>query len=427
MLPEYPIHPSLRPGPAGPWLAIAYAALVVYGTLFPIGEWAAPPGGWTNPITAPWPQSASRADLLVNVLAYIPLGLFVASSLRRRARAVPACVLALTLGSGLSFSLETLQSALPSRVPSPLDWIANTAGTAIGALIAAMLDPRLAAGRRIRAARHASFESGILPNLALAVVALWTFTQIAPFVPSPDVGNLRSGLKPIVHTLQNPSSFHLFPALETALQLLALGLLVRNVERRPRLWPFAAFSLAVLLYKVPVVGRQLTLEALTGWTAATLLLAALPVHRPAGRIPYAIAALLIAHVFAQLEPGTGTLRANINWIPFGGQIGTLGGMLDILETLWPFMALGLMARWSAPWRWREWVMLGGGVLIAAFTFALEWAQQSIPGRFADVTDVFLAVIGWLLPWTFRDTRIRASAAEPAPEPYARRPARVRDP
>lgn len=400
------------------WLAIAYGTLVVYGTLFPLNEWTPPLWGWINPITAPWPQSASRADLLVNLLAYIPLGLFMALALRPRMGTLMAIVITVSFGTALSFALETLQSALPSRVPSPLDWVINTAGTVMGALVPAMFAPHFAAGRTFLQWRQAWFTRGTLSNLALIIVLLWALTQAAPFVPSLDWGNLKSGLKPLYNTLRHPSTFDAVRAVESALQILALGLLIRCIERRALLWPFLAFALAVLLYKVPVVGRQVTLEALAGWLGAALLLAVAPARPPATRIlsAAAAAALLTAHALAQFEPGKNAALSVINWIPFRGQVGTFGGMLDILETLWPFMALGLLALWSSAWRWRQAVMLAGGTLVISVAFALEWMQQAVPGRFADVTDVILAGVGWLLPWMVADMHGRTSPAPSVPPP-----------
>lgn len=394
------------------WLALAYGALVVYGTLFPLDEWTPPIAGWTNPITASWPHTAPRADLAVNLLAYVPLGLFLVLGLRARTGTAAAVILAVVTSCVLSFALETLQSALPSRVPSALDWVANTAGTAGGALLAAALDPRLAPGRTLLEWRRAWFAEGTLANLALVVLGLWALTQAAPFVPSLDWGSLKAGLRPLGNTLRHPETFEPVTALTTGLQILALGLLVRCAAQRPLVWPFIAFSLAVLVLKVPVVGRHLSLEALAGWLGASLVLVALPLRGMASRALPAILALLAAHALAQFVPGQDAATMRMNWIPFRGQVGTLEGMLDILETLWPFMAAGLLARWLTAWRWRMAVMLGGAALVVTLAFLLEWLQQSIPGRFADVTDVLLALLGWLLPWLLSGSHIARPRTAP---------------
>lgn len=386
------------------WMAVLYCTLVAYGTLFPVDEWQPPISGWTNPITQPWPAQASRADVTINLVAYMPLGLFMALWLRQRLGLVAAIAITSLFGCGLSFMLEVMQSALPSRVPSRLDWAANTAGALCGAVFAIAFDPRTSASQRLHDLRHEWFAPGALVNLALTILGLWALTQAAPFVPSFDWGNLKSGLKPLGKTLLDPATFRPLDALGFGLNILALGLLVRTAAIKPIAWPFLLFTLAVLLLKVPVVGRQLTLEALAGWLGAMTVLFAVPLRRPASRTTWVGAALLAAYGLAQFKPGDSPATYLINWIPFKGQVGTLAGMGDILETLWPFMALALAIRWLTPWIWRRTAWLGGGLAIAALTFALEWTQQSIPGRFADITDVLLASAAWTLPWLLTDTR-----------------------
>jgi VanZ family protein len=399
------------------WMAVVYGALVIYGTLFPLAEWDPPIFGWSNPITLAWPAQASRADLMINMLAYVPLGLFFTLWLRPRVGLVAALVLASLFGCGLSFALEVLQSALPSRVPSRLDWAANSAGAILGAGFAAAFDPRLPTGSVLLHLRRDWFASGALTNLALVILGLWAMTQAAPFVPSLDWGNLKSGIKPLGNTLRHPETFHPLEATSVGLYLLALGLIARMAALRPIAWPFLLFTLGVLLLKVPVVGRQLTLEALIGWAAAMGMLAVWP-RQPAMRVMTAGAALLSAYALAQFEPGDTATKYLINWIPFKGQVGTLVGMGDILETLWPFLALGLAVRWFTPWRWRRLAWLGGGIMVALLAIALEWIQQSIPGRYPDITDVLLAVSGWMLPWLLTDTRGRMTEPQAAFAPRA---------
>ena len=392
------------------WMALVYCALVVYGTLFPLAEWSPPIFGWSNPITLPWPVQASRADVMVNLLAYVPLGLFIALWLRPRIGMVAAVATACLFGSGLSFMLEVLQSALPSRVPSSLDWAANSAGALLGALFAAAFDPRLPTGRVLLTLRRDWFTAGALGNLALIILGLWALTQAAPFVPSLDWGNLKSGIKPLGNTLRHLETFRPLDALSVGFYILALGLIARMAALRSIVWPFLLFTLGILLLKIPVVGRQLTLEALTGWALAMGMLTLWP--RPLTvRVLGIGASLLTAYALTQFEPGDTATTYAINWVPFQGQVGTLNGISDILETLWPFMALALAVRWITPWRWRHTAWFGGGIAVALLAFALEWMQQSIPGRFADITDVLLAELGWMLPWLLTDTRGRVVVAE----------------
>lgn len=399
------------------WMTLVYSALVMYGTLFPLTEWTPPLFGWSNPITMPWPRQMWRADILINLLAYLPVGLFATLWLRSKLGIVAAMLVASAFGCGLSFALEMLQSALPSRVPSPLDWATNSAGALLGAAFATALDPRLFAGRALLNLRRDWFAAGTLANLALIILGLWALTQAAPFVPSLDWDNIKSGLKPLGNTLRHLETFRPLEAAGIGLTILALGLMARMAALRPVAWPFLVFSLGVLLLKVPVVGRQLSLEALVGWAGAMAVLLVWP-RNAIAHVAGIVMALLTAYALAQFAPGDSAATYLINWVPLKGQVGTLVGMSDILETLWPFMALALAVRWLTPWRWRRVAWMGGGVAVALLAFALEWMQQSIPGRFADITDVMLAVIGWLVPWLLTDTRGRA--VELAPTPRATR-------
>ena len=127
-----PDRSSARP------LAAACAALIVYASLHPFDGWNWPPElALTGALWLPVSRQASRFDILSNLLAYLPLGLLLAAArIREGGRPWLALLLAVLLGSLLSYTLELLQHALPSRVPSRQDWLLNSAGTAIGALIA---------------------------------------------------------------------------------------------------------------------------------------------------------------------------------------------------------------------------------------------------------------------------------------------------
>lgn len=119
------------------------------------------------------------SDLITNVLLYLPLGwLAVRFFAGRHAGLLRASLLSLTLGAGLSLSLEVLQTLSLSRVASWSDVLLNTSGTVLGVVLgvtwAAAWGPlkKLAAGRRVRN-----------PYAALAsvlAVSIWLF-NLAPF------------------------------------------------------------------------------------------------------------------------------------------------------------------------------------------------------------------------------------------------------
>lgn len=115
------------------WVSVA---LIVYATLHPLTGWH-----WPAPGALHWalPKQAYElpADLVGNLLGYIPLGAVLCLALLRSDRGVVAAALMTVLaGAALSYALELLQFALPGRVPSISDWALNTLGMAWGVLAA---------------------------------------------------------------------------------------------------------------------------------------------------------------------------------------------------------------------------------------------------------------------------------------------------
>ena len=126
-------------GGASTWWSGVAVALIAYASLYPLTGWDHPAGwGFWRELALPWPRYATRFDMASNVLGYVPLGGLVALALVRDRRwgAGSAAIGAVLAGSALSLSLELLQHLLPGRVPSALDWVCNTAGSALGVLLA---------------------------------------------------------------------------------------------------------------------------------------------------------------------------------------------------------------------------------------------------------------------------------------------------
>jgi VanZ family protein len=166
-------------------LALTYAALVAYASLYSFTDWRdqgiAP---WAY-LLAPWPKYWTGFDVAANVLGYAPLGFLLAlSSLRglRQRRAGFALGAATLAGTALSLLMETLQSYLPSRVASNVDFGLNALGTLGGAAVACLLERVGALDRwsRFRARWFLPDARGALVLLALWPVAL-LFPASVPF------------------------------------------------------------------------------------------------------------------------------------------------------------------------------------------------------------------------------------------------------
>jgi glycopeptide antibiotics resistance protein len=184
-----------KPSNTAFWLGVAYAGLIVYITLHPLSaiRWTeATPWGFAF---KPWTmQGVTAFDTAVNVLAYLPLGWLWARQLQALglrlaslgatgaprwlqglSHGAPGVLLISSVGLGLSFVLESIQSYSPARVASLLDVLCNTLGTCTGALLAQWF-------RLGRGATNAWLHRTIAPHGGAfwAVVGLWAIAQLHP-------------------------------------------------------------------------------------------------------------------------------------------------------------------------------------------------------------------------------------------------------
>ncbi len=183
---------SLHKTSAGP-LGLAYAVLVAYASLYPFDGWRAQGLAPWAFMASPWPRWWTGFDIAANVAGYAPLGFLIALARLRRDPLAGgprgALLVALAACAGLSFLMEALQTFLPVRVPSNLDFGLNTAGGLAGAILAAGLE-RLGLLQRWSRFRRRWLVSEA--RGALVLLALW---PVALLFPPP----LPLGLGQVVH------------------------------------------------------------------------------------------------------------------------------------------------------------------------------------------------------------------------------------
>lgn len=164
-------------------LALIYAALVVYASLYPFADWRDQGmSPWTY-LAAPIPKYWSGFDVAINVVGYLPLGALLAlGALRSGRRGSHVLLLPLLLGGGLSLFLEAAQTYLPARVASREDWLLNATGCFSGAVGMGVLARAGVLGlwSRIRAHWFVPEARGALVLLALWPCAL-LFPAAVPF------------------------------------------------------------------------------------------------------------------------------------------------------------------------------------------------------------------------------------------------------
>ena len=155
-------------------LALVFICLIVYASLYPFSQWRDQGISPLQFLTAPLPRYWTGFDVGINMAGYTPLGFLLALSALRSRRVVWAVTVATLAAGTLSLGMEALQSYLPSRVPSNVDWMLNTLGAWLGACTAWTLQKLGAMDRWSRFRQHwfAPDARGALLLLLLWPVAL---------------------------------------------------------------------------------------------------------------------------------------------------------------------------------------------------------------------------------------------------------------
>jgi len=200
-------------------LSLAYAALVLYASLYPFGPWRWPPGADGMQLFAlPWPPWTDLFDLWSNVLGYLPLGaLLVLAARRSGLQWLTAWLLGVSVAAALSWGTEVAQQCLPGRHPSLKDFVLNAGGAAFGGCLA------LAAQRlgwvdrwqRMRERWFAGDSAGALALLALWPVGL-LFPTPVPLGQGQVLDKLRGALAALLEDIPWATAAHVMLAVPAA-------------------------------------------------------------------------------------------------------------------------------------------------------------------------------------------------------------------
>lgn len=141
-------------------LLIAFVALILYASFYPFeANWAK-----LSHVSLYW-NSSTLGDRVINVLAYMPLGLLLVACGR-------GVVSATALGVLLSLAVELGQNATKQRNPNVYDWLTNSIGTTLGAMLCS----------RATEQRIASLRLIELASPAGLLLLLWLTLHSAPLI-----------------------------------------------------------------------------------------------------------------------------------------------------------------------------------------------------------------------------------------------------
>jgi VanZ family protein len=357
------------------WLAWVVAALVIHGSLYP---WrfevpASLAQAWHGMVHQPslW---TSMGDVVGNVVLFVPVGA-LGWVLVHRWIGWRRTLIVLVLGIAFAFVLQVAQLFIPRRSAALSDVVWNALGLLIGMGL-------VAGGSRI----HAPWLGRDNLRAPLTMVLLWLMLQWWPMVPRLDWQQIKNALKPLLLTPR----WSAFSALEAALALMVLGVMLRGVRTRGVLLP--ALVLIAALGKLMMVRQVLTLSRVVGWAVG--LLGAWLLWRAPPRVAAWIVAIAAWGWFTldQLRPFEwASALGEFHWLPFAALLqGSLVANTSALT--WHLFWLGAVMLLGAAQGARAAPL---AVALSVWALLLELLQMVLPGRVADSTPLLLPWV-WLL-------------------------------
>lgn len=324
-----------------------YTLLALYGSLYPFSGWHDSGSSPLAFLASGWLRYTSVFDLVINSLAYLPLGFLWATVLSAHLAPRAAFFIATLASILLSLGVETVQNYLPSRVPSNLDLASNSLGACIGAAAGLRWGRDLLGGGRLYAWRERRFLPGLAGDRGLLLVALWLLTQLNPETFLFGNGNLR-GLLDLPAALDFEAERFIELEMATvAAQTLAIALIgSRLAANHPVLLPLAMIgiamtvkSFAIMLLMQSVHGFAWITPGALGGLALGLALWVGALQLTAGaRQALAAMALMLAAVLANLMPDNPYMENTLRvWQQ--GHFLNFNGLTRLASSFWPFLAL----------------------------------------------------------------------------------------
>jgi VanZ family protein len=334
------------------YLAVAYLGLVVYASLYPFAGWRAPLGDPAAFVLADWPFYITASDVILNVLAYVPLGLLLTLVFMGRMPRSAAALLGLLSGALVSLLLELLQVYLPTRIPSNVDLLTNAGGSAIGALAAHAFGERWILSGELYRLRERFFRPGHVTDLGLALLALWLLTQLNAAIWLFGNGDLRQFVPGEVSVNYTADTYRYLEASVAAFNFVGVALMLSVVSRS---FAAAAFGLAGLvpaslglktmasaaLFVPGNPALWLTPGSLWGLAAGVAVWLPMAAAPQAVRIAGAALCLMAGAIMVNLAPENPYLVAALQVVRHG-HYATFNEMMRLLSASWSFLAVAYL-------------------------------------------------------------------------------------
>ena len=322
--------------------------VIVYASVQPFAGWRMPPGQVLGFLTAPWPRYITAGDIVLNVAAYLPLGMMLFIALRPPLSAAWALFFATLIATLLSLALESMQMFLPVRIASNVDLLANGAGAASGALAAWLLTR---SSNPLAVLRGRLVRTDALGDCGLILIALWILVQFHPAPLALGHGDLRESLGIAPLFAHAPQSYLLAEAGVAALAVMGIGLLL-SVLVQPQRSALPAIALTLLLTLAAKSIAAVTLARAAQWlqwltpgvaagsAGGIALLALLLLLAPVARAAIAIVCIVAGVCIVNAAPENPYQSLPVFVLtPQPTHLANFGHVVRALSQLWPFAAV----------------------------------------------------------------------------------------
>ena len=160
------------------------SGFIIYGSLFPFDFLGSP-----KPMDEllQWQFPGNIPDAIDNFLLFVPLGIALQVCFRGLGKLLVASIIALLL---LGLGVQWIQLYLPTRTASLIDVTWNGIGLVAGLITAIPF--------RYIFISEAEVGKTATDRFAMLLVLIWFFYESFPFVPTLDVGELRTHIKSVV-------------------------------------------------------------------------------------------------------------------------------------------------------------------------------------------------------------------------------------
>lgn len=380
-------------------LSIAIA-LIVYGSLWP---WQYNPAHATgNPLSILFHSWAAKSlvpnieDIVVNLLLYIPVGMFGYLALDRHHHRRLRIIGPIVLGFVLSCSIEMLQIYDITRDCSALDLLCNTISALLGVVLGYVFRQS-----HLASLRRPAIAGGLHTSGPLVLIFIWVGFETIPLFP------LTFKILPKIHALW-PAHFSWIDALASFTAWLIVARLLEAIYDPKLGWRLVLLLSLLVPAKLFIAQRTPTIAEVAGLTAALILWKTLPAS-VAARSALLSGLTILVLIILGLRPFHFTGHNVFSWVPF----------LALLKSPWESGLVTLCQKsfWYGSAVWLLFAA-GRGLLpatgvIAALLSIIEIIQLRLPGRTSEITDPVLAILLGLILWFLEVHGTKARHPDPA--------------